>query len=248
MFGSSLGTSPCKVDTFTPSLGLQPFFATRPLSTAILAATKLASSAIAALIASGILVIALLFWSLLPVQFGRKTTTMIAAAESLMGARTSAWELLAFAILFVSLWKVGAASACNEVTGRRWLGFIFATSLGVLVLVLPVGWLRFQADPQLFLTWMRHVPTALKGLLGLKLFFAVLGMAILHRGEADNWRFGLWTLSVWTIAVLLLTAAVDALAPLKEIHPSQILGGAALFLPINRILWTPVAMAWNRHR
>jgi len=248
MFSSAMGTSPCKVDNFTPSFGLQPFFASRPLSTATLAAAKLVSGAISSLVTSLLLATAVGFWSLSPAQFGGVTTTVAAALGSYLGSRVLPLSLFAFALLFLSVWKVAVAISCSEITGRRWIGGSFVFFVGALIVALPILWLYFHQDPQWIKFLLRQAPGVFGALLVLKLVVCVLGLFVARKGEAAIWRFCIWALGGWALGVGLLTAVLGALLPPGVLNSGQLLGGSVLFIPLNRVLWTPSAMAWNRHR
>lgn len=248
MFSSAMGTSPCKLDNFTPSLGLRPFLATRPLSTPTLAATKLASGAISSFVTSILLAGMVGLWTLLPALANGKATTIAAAIGSYLGSQTVPLAAMSFLLLFIFIWKAAVAGACSEITGRRWIGFLLVFFFLSMIVAVPILWTKVQAAPQLIKVLLGQVPQVFEALLVLKLVLAIWGLVFSRKGEAGGWLFSLWTLGGWALGVILLTAGLRGLLPVGVLSTEQILGGSMLFLPLNRILWTPAAMAWNRHR
>lgn len=240
MAAAAMGTSPSKSDTFTPSLSLQPFFATRPLSTVGLALAKFGSLFVSSLAATVVLAASFGLWLLMPATLDGRATTMGAALAPFLGGHAVVWASLGFLVFVIAVWKSAAANACMEATGRRWPSVVLSTTGGIGVILLPLALLQVQADPQVVSKWLGYLPAVVWSVLAVKWMVAAVGLFLLRGG-----RFGWGVLIVWSLVVAVLTVALRALTPFEA---GPILAGVVLFLPLNRVVWMPLALGWNRHR
>ena len=245
----SIGCCPSKAATYRPDLTLQPFLATRPISTLDLVLAKLRMAAMSTLGAWAILLLFLAAWLQLPARNGDASGSIGSFLLPYLTLKATLVLALACVCMVVWTWKCQVSALWVELTGRRW--FVMGYSLGLPMLTATViggSATKLTMDPT-SMKWI--VPFLAPLAVGLALLkgTAVLGAYVALR------RFNLVTaprlqrfLTVWILAFSSLCGLLIWLLPPHLVPTHYLVLGVFLFLPLARLLFAPLALLWNRHR
>ena len=230
------------------ALGVPPFIATRPVTSAALIGAKLKATLWSTAL-TWLLVIAA---SLIALQW---SGTSAIAAERLR--RLAAVVGAPRAYVFVAL-VIGAAvvSTWNQLVQNLWVGlggraWVVRTSLVVaLLLASAIGpglvWIAEDRRIQVFL-W-NEVSLILGVLVGLKMIAVAWVAARLTRNPVLNDRTLFVGAATWVAAVLLLFWVLAWMLDTPHIPRHALMLVAILLVPLARVSASPLALAWNRHR
>ena len=223
----------------SPSKTDLPFLLNRPLTNGELMMPKLKAAAISTVIAWGLVLAALCALPWLGNFFG-----------VLHSFPPAGWAVLGIGLIFLT-WRFIPVSLGFAWSGNRRLADMSIWIM--LVLYFPAGMIlaAWAQDEALWNWFCRVLPcllaclVALKGLLAFVAFRIARKRRLLSRSELVGY------LSVWgvIVAVLLVILAVMAWV-IPPPHRGTILGwalGIVLLVPLARIGFCPIALAWNRH-
>jgi hypothetical protein len=165
-----------------------------------------------------------------------------------------AWNDLAFLAVaavggFVFLWRQLAQTMFFGFIGRWWITLaatvIHVSAMWVLFFVV----LDFVVRPK---EWLREGQPWLVALAGLALVVKLLAAAWAIQANYHRQLLSKGTLlrlvGLWLLTVVALTWFVVGLMPSGFAPFPWIAGGVILALPLARILFAPLVLAWNRHR
>ena len=229
------------------SLGVSPFTATRPLSTAALIAAPLHAT-IRSTLATWLLVVCAIPLGL----YLADTSTLVMARvrqfhDAVGTPRAVVVALLVCSTFVVWTWKRLVQSLCIGFTGRDWLikGHVFFSLSLVCIAGLVIA--AFGLGPVLsalwdWAMWILGVTVCLK-------MSAAAWIAVrLYDGRLVSERTLVAGAIAWAASVLTLYGVLVWLVdgPLFPRHPLALL--AILAIPLARISAAPLALAWNRHR
>jgi hypothetical protein len=221
-----------------------PFLFTRPLSSAALVRAKLWM---------GLLSIAATWLVMLPVATMILFRPGCIQALSQWAASVPPWKVVllpwvAGGAIFALSWKQLVESYWVPLTGREWLVGVFTGSF-VFIILGGVGaglWLALHpqhvAMASAGATWLMAVVVGIKAVVAVCVVRELDRARLLSRGFVAAMG-GLWI----AIVVGLLFAAFNYL-PSSEISRAQVALGIVLTIPFSRLMGTPLAVEWNRHR
>ena len=244
-----IGCCPVKSETFRPDLTLQPFLATRPLSSLDIVLAKLRMAALSTGSAWAIQCVFLAGWAFLPAQDGALTGTIGGLLWRYMTIKSS----LALPLLLIGLvgwtWKCQVSGLWIELTGRRWLINGYAIAFPMFMATL-IGWSLNKAatEPTFVTRALPFLPLLAFGVALLK-FIVILGAVCALRGHnlVASSRLKSF-LGDWLIAAAALVTLLLYLLPPDLVSPLFVALGVFLYLPLSPLLLAPLALHWNRHR
>jgi hypothetical protein len=229
-------------------LEMSAFNATRPLTCAAVVAAKLKAAALSTLAAWALVAVAALVWLLNTGAYERVPGMWERLVGVLGPVQASAVLLLAVAGPVLLTWALIAGQLFLGLTGRVWVMYGFgalalAGLLGAAWTLSPgAEWLRDRAAALTVIAWVGAAVVALKLLLA---GWAV--RALSRRGLVERATLAR-LLGVWLLAVLGLFALLMWLVPAEAVAPYLLALWAVLCVPLARLAFAPLALAWNRHR
>ena len=244
-----IGCCTSKADTYRPDMSLQPFLATRPLSSLAIVQVKMRMAARSTLSAWAILSLFLLGWLLLPAHDGVTTGSIVGLLMHHMSFKSSLGVILSLTAMVVWTWKCQVSGLWVEFTGRLW--FFYFYGFGVMgSLWLVVVWSLFKAvkDPVFASQLVPILPYLAFGLALLKGLTAIGALLSLRGNNLATARTIARFVCVWLLIYSALCGLLYWLLPSGLASPGQIALGAFLYLPLARLLLAPLALHRNRHR
>jgi hypothetical protein len=244
-----VGCTPRKSETFRKDLTLQPFLATRPLSSIGITLAKFRMAACSTLFAWGIVLCFLAVCLLFPAQDGKASGTMIGL---LLQHGNLKFDLLAVVFLLGLIgwtWKNQVCGLYIEFTGRQWLITTYSIAFPLMVAMAIVwyfSWTAFHFD--FVASLLRLAPDFALGWLLLKLLVAVWASALLRQRGMVSPKTLTAVLIGWLLLASGLIALLVWLLPSNLAPARHIALGVAICLPLARLLLTPLSLDWNRHR
>lgn len=230
------------------SLGVSPFIATRPLTSAELIAAKLKATMWSTIAAWLLVLVAIplaLVWSdTWPVVSERARRF----AEAVGTPRAVVVLLLILAGMIASTWKQLVQTLWVGLTGRAWV--VNASVLLALSVLCAIGpiliWIAENARVQAAL-WNR-LPLILAVLMSVKMSAAALIATRLYHSRLLSDRTLVTGAAVWLVTVLGLYGLLAWLLS-SPFFPRYVLALVAILaIPLARLSAAPLALAWNRHR
>lgn len=245
----TIGSISARAETLRPDLTLQPFLATRPISTLDLVRAKLHMAAISTLKSWAILGVFLCLWILLPAREGA-TYNMLG---SLLLPHLTLKSALLAVVVFVSLvgltWKNQVSGLWIILSGQPAL--INGTSVGVPMLIAgSIVWLvpRFSEDPTYGTQLAGYLPMLALSLALLKGAVATGALIALRRLNLVSAPTLLRFLSIWPLVAVVFGTLLRWLLPTDPIPTHYIVLGVFLYMPLTPLLLAPLALHKNRHR
>lgn len=230
------------------SLGVSPFIATRPLTSAELIVAKLKATMWSTIAAWLLVLVAIplaLVWSdTWPVVSERARRF----AEAVGTPRAVVVLLLILAGMIASTWKQLVQTLWVGLTGRAWV--VNASVLLALSVLCAIGpmliWIAENARVQAAL-WNR-LPLILAVLMSVKMSAAALIATRLYHSRLLSDRTLVTGAAVWLVTVLGLYGLLAWLLS-SPFFPRYVLALVAILaIPLARLSAAPLALAWNRHR
>jgi hypothetical protein len=227
---------------------MSPFVATRPLTTAMLAAAKLEMALLSTLVTWLLVLVAVplaLTWS------GGASAVMTWGrdfADAFGYARTLVLLLVILLALLASTSKQLVQGLCVGLTGREWLikSSVFLR-LSILILLIPLA--ERLLTPQGFASLWGALPWVLTALVAIKTCAAAGIATFLYRRQLIGDRALIVGAAGWAALVLLIYGVLVWLAATPQFIPRY---GAALvailLVPLVRPSAVPLALNWNRGR
>jgi hypothetical protein len=234
-----------KTSFWARDLQLSSFLATRPLTCAALAHTKLYAAGLSALVTWGLILLLSPLWAVLSGNVG----VVRGLADTLFHGQ-AAWQLgllapVALAGLVGLTWLQLVAGMCLSLTGRAWVvngvALLYVT---VAMALTGLGiWTASHAD---FLPTLRTALWLVGGSLGL----LKVSAAVWAWGRADNGHDAatLVLVILWVAITTCLMFPLYAVVPEGAVPRHLVALYIVLALPFARLIALPAAVAWNRHR
>ncbi len=169
------------------------------------------------------------------------------------GASVPLWKVLilppvAAMLLFTLSWKQLVESYWVPLTGRDWLvgvftgGFVFLIMGGVGA---GLG-LAFHPEQAAMVSaaavWLMVIAVGMKAILAVWVLRGLDRARLVSRGFM--WGMG----GLWIVIVAGLMLAALNYLPRSEVSLAQVVLGVVLLIPFSRLMGTPLAVEWNRHR
>jgi hypothetical protein len=227
---------------------LSSFTATRPLPAAALVVAKLKAALLAALAGWAVVVLAASVWLADSSTHPAILKWWYQLRQTYPSGRLAAAGLLAVGGLLLLTWRLLADNLWIGLTGRPWVARASLVACGAC---LPAAFLLSAPlvdDPELRERLWEALPWYAGGAVLLKLLAAAcVGRALLRRGLIRP-RALAKLLALWLLAAVGLFLLAYAAVPPDAAPVSLLAFGAALAVPLVRLLAAPLALAWNRHR
>jgi hypothetical protein len=244
LLGFFAGFAMGKTSLWASDYRLSSFAATRPLSSADLAQSKLVVAALSATATWGLLLLLGPLWAILSgnVDVVRQMVDSIARTHD-------TWELavalLAALVGLVGLtWLQMVGGMCLSLTGRPALVNAFALSCITVLVALTTLGLYTASNPDFLDTML-----VLAWCLACALWLVKLGL-LTWAWSRPGWRERTWPglLLVWLGVASCLLVPLYLLVPPNPIPNLLVAVLVLLALPLTRLTAVPAAVAWNRHR
>ena len=223
------------------------FLATRPMSSTDFVLAKIGAALRAVAVCYAVALPAFLLATLLT-GWGHEMLDglLYLSGGSVIGAIGIA--LLILLLLPALAWKFTVENMFVGVCGRKWVTSIAIPGLATAFWLLPaLGWWIWH-QPELLRVLTQVAPWLLVLLVAVKLLLAVLVYRVLRRRLLVEPILARRAVAVWLAAVILLSGLGLWLIPAELIAWHSVICGAILAVPLVRIGWAPLALAWNRHR
>jgi hypothetical protein len=227
---------------------MSSFPATRPVPGTTLVAAKVKVAALGTLAAWAIVLLAASVWFVHSGSDARLLQLWDSLRQAYPTWRVTAMLLLAVVANWLIIWRLLVDNLWLGLTGRAWVvrASLVACGLG-LTLVLTV-YVQLIDHPDLAHRLWVELPWWAGGAVLLKLLAAgCVGRALVRRGLVGP-RTLAKLLAVWLLAAVGLFILACAAVPSDVAPVSLLASGAALAVPLVRLLAAPLALAWNRHR
>jgi hypothetical protein len=224
------------------------FTATRPVSVTTLVAAKLKGSALVALAAWALVLLAASVW-----LAGSGSYEAVSKWWQALRQQYPAWRVAATALLAVGgpvflTWRLLADNLWVGLTGRVWVARLTLLACGACLPAVFMLGAPVVDDPGLRDRLWEALPWYAAGAALLKLLAAAwVGRALLRRGLVGPTALAKLA-AVWLLAAVILFALACAAVPSDLVPVSLLASGAVLGVPLVRLLAAPLALAWNRHR
>jgi hypothetical protein len=225
-----------------------PFMTTRPLSDAALTAAKLKATMISTLMAWAIVLVAIpaaLIASGASIPVMEELQTIVAEASTVHAVT---FAIFAVGALMMSTWGQLLRNLCISLTGNVWL-IKSTVVIGLVMMAIGGPGLQwFFSHPRAQAAVWEALPLIAIALVAAKFIAAALAASKLHARRVIGDR-GLITLSAgWLLLVALIYAAISwwFASPLMPAYFKAAV--AILFLPLARVLATPLSLSWSRHQ
>jgi hypothetical protein len=229
-------------------VGLSPFIATRPSTSAALIAAKLKMAIWSTLAAWVLVLVAVAFaltWSgTWPVVIERARRVIDAVGLP----RAAVFLILVLSGLLASTWKQLVQTLYIGLSGREWVvKASVAFALALLCLMGPILWWLDNSHVARGALW-NALPSIAALLVCVKMSAAAWVVTRLYRSRLLGDRELVTGAACWVVAVLALYGLLvwlvfDALIPRYFLALVAILA-----IPLARLSAAPLALAWNRHR
>ena len=227
---------------------LGAFAATRPVTTAALAAAKLKTAVAATLVGWAVM---LAFAAICFFDMGLQRN----AARFLDRARSEGFlaRARAIVVLFVVVsplftWRLMIDSLCASLTGRVWISRFNLLLYG---LALPFGTMltaSYSTDPARYAFIVDNSAWWLGSAVAVKLLAATWVVRANDRRGLVERRALARLLCLWVaVAAALFVVAWEALSQ-EKVPALTVAFGIILLLPLVRLFATPLAVNWDRHR
>jgi len=234
--------------TWTDALGVPPFLAARPLSSADLIGAKLRTTLLSTLTAWLLVLVAVPAGLLLSDTWSVVMDRASGLSERIGTPRTTALVALIVWVCMASTWKQLVQTMHLGLTRRAWI--VKANTMVMLVLVCVLGpivdWI-WGNGPVEAAIW-DAIPETLAVLVALKMTAAAWIAVRLYRSRLLRDRTLVVGAAWWTVAVLLLYGALAWFLSTPIFPRYVLLLAAILITPLARLSAAPLALAWNRHR
>ena len=229
-------------------LAISAFLATRPMTCAGLIWAKMKAAAISAAVVWGLTLGALVLmvgatgcWPELAGQWAAVTKDFSALERTAIVA-------LGALLLPIATWRPMIANMYVGLAGRNWVNVVAVFVMFLpLAAVIPIGCWVFM-HPEYHDALLAAVPCVLASAAGLKMLLGAWSLRALGRRRLIETRLlarlvGAWLLIAVCLIALLCWLVPGSVAPWYLVASCVVLG-----LPLVRISWAPLALAWNRHR
>jgi len=155
---------------------------------------------------------------------------------------------LGVVLLIVGTWRPMVANMFFGLAGRNWLNVVAAFVMGLpLVAIIPVAcWVVMH--PEYHGALLAAVPCVLATAAGLKLLVGAWSLRALARRRLIARRLLARLVAAWVLVAVSLVAILMGLVPRRLAPWDLIASCVVLALPLVRLTWAPLALAWNRHR
>jgi hypothetical protein len=221
-----------------------PFLATRPISSAALVRSKFEMALVSTLAAYlPILLLALVFFA--------RPSYFHAALEAVRQTgvpKAMTVLLLAVALPPLLTWKGLVEGLWIGLTGRAWMGNVFAFGIAVVFGCVTLGGLWIAFHPEWYAPLLSQLPWVVGLLLTAKLILAAWVMIALVRGRLVSLSTAGLMVGGWSVIILALWLIAVWLIPPEQVPVSSLLAGIILAIPFSRLAGAPLALDWNRHR
>lgn len=230
------------------ALGVAPFTATRPMTSAALVGARLTvalwSTLAAWLVVAVATTIALQWSGTLPMMAERVSRVV----EVFGVPRASVLALLILLVLMATTWKQLVQSLYIGLSGREWLIRSSAlAALAFIIFIAPVAqWIIDHKSAQAAL-WVA-IPSILGVLVALKMLAAGLVAVPLTRSGLLSDRALMIGAAGWVAVVFALYGVLGWLFEGPLIPRYFLLLFSIAVVPLARTSAAPLALAWNRHR
>jgi len=237
-------------------LGLPSAQATRPLTSTALAAAKVHTAALSALVTWLFLLVVVPVWLALLDSSGELARYREVYLEPFSTFQIWKFAALGAVGLFALTWGQLVGGLCLSLTGRTWVvNAVVAFYLSLVTTsIVVITWVKDR--PEDFGTILTGLTWCAAALVGVKVLGACWAIAtLLRRGlwEAGHLVVGL---SLWVLGVSCLLTLVYWLVPSEGLPVASvghvpvhlIAVTVILTMPLVRLLAAPVAVAWNRVR
>jgi hypothetical protein len=229
-------------------LGLTPYTATRPVSSGALALAKLQMAARSAAAAWALMLALAVLWVFLSgtrYEVGRWWERLSAGRQPL-----EMWSAVGLGLVGVVAltWGQLVGGLCLGLTGRPWVvnavtGVYLAGAAGLGAVGVWTAYHPTAYDAVLVILWVQVVLALLA-----KLLVAAWAVrAVYRRGLLGAGTLG-WLLAVWAVGTGSLVALNYLVIPAGPAPRHLIAAAQPLLLPLVRLMATPLALAWDRHR
>ncbi len=249
MLAMAMGCGVWRPDNRKPDQSLNPFYATRPLTSAAMVFAKYRMAAYSTLTTWGIVLLFEILILSRSAQDGATVAPLGLLLLHYLTLKTGVMLVLALIAALLTTWKNQVNSLFLELSGRAWISSGYSViQAGMQVAFLMVLVFSSTRNPELLPALLRALPYAVFGAVLLKL--AVGGWALYRCGQRHLIpprtlaKIGIGWLSVAVASWVLLCWLQGS----NQRQAGEILCGVLLFLPLTRILLAPLAMDWNRHR
>jgi hypothetical protein len=245
-FALMVGCGLRRSDNRRKDLGLNPYFATRPMSSADLVLAKLKMAALSTLAAWGIMLLFLAGWLLTPAQDGGRSGPLVALLLPYVTPKAVLAALTLLLVLVVCTWSNQVQGLFVDLTGRPWVVHGYPTAVAVVVTAFL--WCLAGLDRDTLLRIQGLLPRLAELAMPAKLLSAAWALGSLRRRRLlDAGSLTFWVAS-WLVVAFGLFALIDAVLPAGLIRPRNLALAVVLFLPLARLAAAPLALEWNRHR
>ncbi len=228
--------------------GLNPFLATKPMTSAELVGAKLAM-ALRSTLATWVVTLVAVPTAL---RLSGTHAEVIAYARRLDAAfgtpRAVTIALLVFVLLVATTWKQLVQSLYLGLSGRAWLvkGSVFLALVLVTVGLPLVVWVSERIT--VLIDVVSALPAIFAVLAGLKLGAAAWTTVRLYDGALVRDRTLVIGAAGWLVVVLTLHGLFVWIVDTPYLPRYVLLLCAILVTPLVRVSAAPLALAWNRHR
>jgi hypothetical protein len=246
IFALIVGCGVRRSDNRQKDLGLDPFLATRPMSSSDLVLAKLKAAAGSTLAAWAIMLLFVAGWLLTPARDEERAGPLIALLLRYITPGGGLAVLGLLLILMVWTWSNQVQGLFVDLTGRAWL--VYAYPLAVATLVTAFLWTLAWLDRTTLTRALELLPRLAAIAVLLKLLAAGWALhALRRRGLLQAGALAAFV-GAWLILAASHFALLQALLPPGFIQPRDLALAVVLFLPLARIAAAPLALEWNRHR
>ena len=249
LLGSLMGGGVRTIDTLRPDMTLQPFLATRPMSSLSLVGTKAAAAALSIAMSWVVLFVCAAAWLLLPARLGARNGTTGNLLFSNLSAHDAMVLLTVSLGLIILSWSGYVSSLWVTLSGRPWLMNAYPMGMS-LVIFGGMAWLvvHLPGHPDLQASLLRLLPKAALLACVLKSLGAVAVITALVRKRLIRQRELAGAALVWLLAAAALFCLLLCQAPPALVSPGRIAVATFLALPLVRLGLAPLALFANRHR
>ncbi len=229
-------------------IGLGPFSATLPMSTADMVAAMLKSAALATLIAWAIMLVMISFVVVVTGHWPKVAGWWRQAIDQYHPAQIVAILGAGGTLLVVWTWKRQVDRLYFGLTGRRWgantVAMVCVPASGFLCVL--AGWIL--QHPETHDAVLAVLPAILGATIIVRLLIAAWALRqVIRRGLVQPSTAARWLIA-WFLLASLLFALLAWSVPTERV-PVYYLAFAVVFaMPMARLAASPLVLAWNRHR